>query len=559
MRFNLLTRQLSNLSVVILICLFAFVVYAEDEQSIEYWQQTIQDNPENARAWFNIGVLYEQGQGVKANKVKARKFYNKAIELGHAPAMFNLGSIYAQQKDYARARDLWLKAAELNVPEAQYNLAMLYEKGWGVEKDPQSAATWYQKAAETAMKKYYELYQQSREVLKNYPEYNNSSVSIYDNYSVSKIAATVENVTISQPVITDSRDDSTNTPAAIQVANTETAPQQQDKIVNPGWVWVYQQPRDHFTIQLFATKEEDKPEKFIQKYALVGKTQVIPAIVKGTKYYKVILGSFSEWNDAAVEIGTLPQDLRDQRPWVRKFATLYPELPEGIETSPEPVVTGSTEQKMPDTEETAPAEAVSKTETVAGQDASEPETESAEATQDQETGSASEPEAADANTQSEEQIAKLESSSDEIQATEQPQQSSGADNKSDVFDNVYTQQQLASKGLKPEVVEQLKIGLDSIQTKDYDQAIEQLSPLADAGLPEAQYHMALLYSQGEGVAQDSKQAYELMKNAAEQGHPYAQLELARFYSQGIGVETNASLGSYWMQTAEDNLKRLNNQ
>jgi len=70
----------------------------------------------NANAMFNIGVLYDQGQGVK--------------------------------QDYAEAMRWWRKAADKGVADAMSNIGVLYEQGQGVEQDYAEAMRWYRKAAD---------------------------------------------------------------------------------------------------------------------------------------------------------------------------------------------------------------------------------------------------------------------------------------------------------------------------------------------------------------------------------------------------------------------------
>lgn len=64
----------------------------------------------------NLGMLYENGQGVPKDYAQAFKWYGKAAEQGHA--------------------------------KAQYNLGAMYDNGEGVTQDPIRAANWYRKAAE---------------------------------------------------------------------------------------------------------------------------------------------------------------------------------------------------------------------------------------------------------------------------------------------------------------------------------------------------------------------------------------------------------------------------
>ncbi|HHW5018725.1 TPA: tetratricopeptide repeat protein, partial [Haemophilus influenzae] len=48
----------------------------------------------NAKAQYNLGVMYGNGRGVKQDYFKAVNWYRKAAEQGHADAQLNLGYMY---------------------------------------------------------------------------------------------------------------------------------------------------------------------------------------------------------------------------------------------------------------------------------------------------------------------------------------------------------------------------------------------------------------------------------------------------------------------------------
>ncbi len=103
-------------------------------------------------AQMNLGVLYEKGDGVPQDYVKARAWYLKAAEQDDIDAQFNLGLLYLNghgvKQDYVEARNWFLKAAEQGDIEAQFNLGLLYCGGYGVGQDYVEARDWWLKAAE---------------------------------------------------------------------------------------------------------------------------------------------------------------------------------------------------------------------------------------------------------------------------------------------------------------------------------------------------------------------------------------------------------------------------
>jgi uncharacterized RDD family membrane protein YckC len=128
----------------------------------------------DADAQFNLGNLYRDGRGVPQDSEKAielyrkatdgyqkvadQKFreaaelYQKAADQGDADAQFNLGCLYQNgqgvPKDLEKAAKLYREAADQGHAAAQFNLGWLYQNGQGVPKDLEKAAKLYQKAAD---------------------------------------------------------------------------------------------------------------------------------------------------------------------------------------------------------------------------------------------------------------------------------------------------------------------------------------------------------------------------------------------------------------------------
>jgi len=67
-----------------------------------------------AAAQFNLGVMYDNGQGVTQDYAEAVRWYREAADQGLAAAQFNLGLMYCNgqgvTQDYAEAY-IWLNLA----------------------------------------------------------------------------------------------------------------------------------------------------------------------------------------------------------------------------------------------------------------------------------------------------------------------------------------------------------------------------------------------------------------------------------------------------------------
>ena len=107
--------------------------------------------PDNMRAQYILGFLYENGLGVNKDTNEAIKWYEKAAENGLSDAMFNLGFIYHDGEgvdvNYPLAMEWWKKAAERGESAAMYNVGVMYELGDGVPADPVEALNWYRQSA----------------------------------------------------------------------------------------------------------------------------------------------------------------------------------------------------------------------------------------------------------------------------------------------------------------------------------------------------------------------------------------------------------------------------
>ncbi len=76
----------------------------------------------NAKAQFNLGVMYRNGEGVPQDDAKAARWYSKAAEQGDANAQNNLGVMYriglGVPQDYAHAH-MWFNLAASKFPHGK--------------------------------------------------------------------------------------------------------------------------------------------------------------------------------------------------------------------------------------------------------------------------------------------------------------------------------------------------------------------------------------------------------------------------------------------------------
>ena len=97
----------------------------------------------DANAEFWLGIMYENGQGVKKDYVEAVKWYKLAAAQGYTQAQYNLGKIYDVTQDYVEAAKWYRLVAEQGDKVAQSCLGYMYDYGHGVVQDYVKAHMWY--------------------------------------------------------------------------------------------------------------------------------------------------------------------------------------------------------------------------------------------------------------------------------------------------------------------------------------------------------------------------------------------------------------------------------
>ena len=80
-----------------------------------------------------------------------------------------------------------------------------------------------------------------------------------------------------------------------------------------------------------------------------------------------------------------------------------------------------------------------------------------------------------------------------------------------------------------------KAGEHAYHRGDYGTTLREWQPLAKQGHAVAQYHLGLLYANGQGVPKDDAQARQWYEKAGVQGHADAQVNLGSLYDYGRSV------------------------
>src|SRR5512141_1632182 len=103
----------------------------------------------------------------------------------------------------------------------------------------------------------------------------------------------------------------------------------------------------------------------------------------------------------------------------------------------------------------------------------------------------------------------------------------------------------------PAIAGQLSDGIAAYDRGDYKTAYRLIQPLADKGLPEAQFNLGLMYDNGHGVPQDYGEAMKWYWKAAHQGVAPAQHNLGVMYDNGQGVLQDDVEAARWYRRAAE--------
>lgn len=108
-------------------------------------------NQNDAKACYNLGLMYQNGDGVTQNLDEAVKWYTKSASLDYKEAQYQLAAMVFRREiqsiSYERAAQYYQQAAELGHVKSQLNLGMLYYRGDVIAQDFTASLKWLNLAA----------------------------------------------------------------------------------------------------------------------------------------------------------------------------------------------------------------------------------------------------------------------------------------------------------------------------------------------------------------------------------------------------------------------------
>jgi TPR repeat protein len=109
-------------------------------------------NQGDGRAQALLGIMYQDGDGVRASDREAAKWYGLAAAQGHRASQYALGAMYEEGEgglptDVGKAVAYYTLSAKQGFDKAQYALALNYEFGQGVTRNRATALSLLNAAA----------------------------------------------------------------------------------------------------------------------------------------------------------------------------------------------------------------------------------------------------------------------------------------------------------------------------------------------------------------------------------------------------------------------------
>jgi TPR repeat protein len=108
-------------------------------------------NQNDAKACFNLGLMYHDGDGVKQDMDEAVKWYTKSADLNYKEAQYMLASLVFRREiqsiPYERAAQYYQQAAEQGHVKSQLNLGILYFRDDVIPQDLAASFKWLSLAA----------------------------------------------------------------------------------------------------------------------------------------------------------------------------------------------------------------------------------------------------------------------------------------------------------------------------------------------------------------------------------------------------------------------------
>jgi len=108
-------------------------------------------NAGNPTATYEMGYLYENGDGVPKNAAQSAQWYVRGARMGNAASEAAVGQLYENgnqvQENWDTAAQWYMKSAQQGYVMGEFRLGRAYQYGVGIPININAAEQWYSRAA----------------------------------------------------------------------------------------------------------------------------------------------------------------------------------------------------------------------------------------------------------------------------------------------------------------------------------------------------------------------------------------------------------------------------
>ncbi len=201
------------------------------------------------------------------------------------------------------------KRASAGDADAQYALGYMYFYGVGTVRDSETAMLWINRAAAQGQP----LAERAKKMIKGRNKY-------VPSYGASQQKPSK----VSSKKVSKAKQSKAPIESAAPAAKVAIKKQAQVSKPSPVKQVAHQATTTSsgYTLQLMATTHRDRLEAFVTNNKLTGLTQIVSIVRKGTSWYLLVYGQFSDRMAAESAKEELSSTLQGLHPWVRSFASV---------------------------------------------------------------------------------------------------------------------------------------------------------------------------------------------------------------------------------------------
>lgn len=213
--------------------------------------------------------------------------------------------------EFSLAQRHWLKAANAKDAKSMFNLGLLHEKNKLESASIDKALNWYRLAAENGYAPAgYHLAQRMLERGGS----DDDAIALIRRAAQRGYAPAKRYLGISDTPVRQSESN-----YRVKTVNSASAGNQ--KVHSESWI--NRQLAKNWTIQLLAFKQKEKVISFIKDHGLQRNAAYFLEAKSGTKYYKLVYGSYDSKDKAHLARQNLSSALRQHGPWLRTWSSVH--------------------------------------------------------------------------------------------------------------------------------------------------------------------------------------------------------------------------------------------